>query len=70
MNIETSFVQNGLELSKGNEGKSFSEFPVFGGSIRLDSSLTGGGSTKSSKGEEAMDTERKDEAFFLHCISP
>jgi len=50
--------------------KVFSEFPVFGGSIRLDSSLTGGGSTKSSKGEEAMDTERKDEAFFLHCISP
>ena len=46
MNIETSFVQNGLELSKGNEGKSFSEFPVFGGSIRLDSSLTGGGRHK------------------------
>lgn len=51
-------------------GKSFSEFPVFEGSIRLDSSLTGGGSTKSSKGEEAVDTERKDDAFSLHGISP
>ena len=48
--------------------KVFSEFPVFGGSIRLDSSLTGGGSTKSSKGEEAVDTERKDDAFSLRSI--
>ena len=68
MKTEASFVQNSLELSKGYAGKSFSEIPVSGGSKRLDSLLTGGGNIDRSKGMEAVDAERKDDAFSLRSI--
>ena len=64
-----SFVQNGLDFSKGCEGrKKFSNFLVFGGSKRLDSSLTGGGSTKGSKGKEDVDAVGKDDSLSLRSI--
>ena len=48
--------------------KVFSEFPVFGGSIRLDSSLTGGGRHKIIPGKEAMDAVGKDDSLSLRSI--
>ena len=50
--------------------KTFSNFFVFGGSKRLDSSLTGGESTKRSQGKEDVGAVRKDDAFSLRNISP
>ena len=67
--FQFSFVQNGSDLSKGCEGrKKFSNFLVFGGSKDTDSSLTGGGNIERSKGKEAVDAERKDDAFSLRSI--
>jgi len=67
--FQFSFVQNGTYLSKGSEQrKKFSNFLVFGGSKRLDSSLTGGGSTKGSKGKEDVDAVGKDDSLSFRSI--